>query len=53
MVRRILAEQARAAGQCRTREIVAAEQLDLLERTLAPLQVEREKAELLARARNF
>ena len=46
------AEQSRVAEQCRTREIVAAEQLDLLERTLAPLQVEREKAELLARARN-
>ena len=31
------------------REVV----LLLLERTLAPLQVEREKAELLARARNY
>ena len=53
----ILQEQVTAqsivAEQCRTREIVAAEQLDLLERTLAPLQVEREKAELLARARNY
>ena len=47
-----VAEQSLVAEQCRTREIVAAEQLDLLERTLAPLQVEREKAELLARARN-
>ena len=47
-----VAEQSCVAEQCRTREIVAAEQLDLLERTLAPLQVEREKAELLARARN-
>ncbi len=48
-----VAEQSLVAEQCRTREIVAAEQLDLLERTLAPLQVEREKAELLARARNY
>ena len=49
-----VAEQSRVAQQCRTREIVAAEQLDLLERTLAPLQEEREKAEMLARAaRNY
>ena len=49
-----VAEQSCVAEQCRTREIVAAEQLDLLVRTLAPLQVEREKAELLARAaRNY
>ena len=48
-----VAEQLQRCGEAAARDLSAAEQLDLLERTLAPLQVEREKAELLARARNY
>ena len=47
-----VAEQLQRCGEAAARDLSAAEQLELLERTLAPLQVEREKAELLARARN-
>ena len=50
-----VAEQLQRCGEAAERDLSAAEQLDLLERTLAPLQVEREKAEMLARAgaRNY
>ena len=48
-----VAEQLQRCGEAAERDLSAAEQLDLLERTLAPLQVEREKAELLARAGNY